>query len=82
MTTAAPNRPRPRCGSTDAVQIIYGLPDFELGEAAQRGEVLLGGCIVGPESPDYECRNCHAPLPWVAPEVDTAHDEGHQLELT
>jgi hypothetical protein len=33
--------------------------------AEQRGEIVLGGCLVGPESPDYECRDCHAALPWV-----------------
>jgi hypothetical protein len=48
----------------DAVEIIYGLPDVELGMAAKRGEVVLGGCISGDESPDYECRSCHSPLPW------------------
>jgi hypothetical protein len=47
------------------VEIVYGLPDRELVEAELRHEVVLGGCIVGPESPDFECRSCHAPLPWV-----------------
>ena len=37
-----------------------------MGEAADRGEIRLGGCIVGPESPDYECLGCDAALPWVA----------------
>jgi hypothetical protein len=58
--------PCPACGSRDAVQIIYGLPGRELMDAELRGKVVLGGCIVGPESPEYECRACHAPLPWVA----------------
>ena len=31
----------------------YGYPEVELSEAARRGEVVLGGCLVGPESPDY-----------------------------
>jgi hypothetical protein len=35
-------------------------------QVEERGEVSLGGCLVGPESPDYECRSCGAPLPWVA----------------
>jgi hypothetical protein len=59
--------PCPVCGSTDAIRIAYGYPSLEMGLAADRGEIALGGCLVGPESPDYECRNCHAPLPWVAP---------------
>lgn len=65
---SVPFPPCPACGSLDAVRIVYGLPDHELGLAAERGEVALGGCIIGAESPDYECRGCHAPLPWVAPD--------------
>ena len=60
------HRPCPSCGSTDAVPIIYGYPDTELSMAALNGEVALGGCMWGPESPDYECRDCGSPLPWVA----------------
>ena len=44
-------------------------------EAEQRGEVVLGGCLVGPESPAYECRGCGAALPW-APRAETPHNEG------
>lgn len=58
--------PCPACGSTDAVQIIYGYPDAELGEAERRGEIMLGGCLWGPESPEFECRGCQAPLPWTS----------------
>jgi hypothetical protein len=60
--------PCPRCGSINAVEIVYGLPDVELGMAAERGEVVLGGCIVRDESPDYQCRACDSPLPWVRPD--------------
>ena len=66
MTTPAqPLPPCPRCGSTDAVEILYGYPTFEAGLAADRGEIVLGGCVVGPESAEYECRGCKSPLPWV-----------------
>ncbi len=61
-TTALP--PCPRCGARDPVPIVYGYPDLELGEAERRGEVILGGCLVGPESPEFECRACGVPLPW------------------
>jgi hypothetical protein len=66
VRTDAPPRPCPRCGSTDAIRIIYGLPDHELFEASERGEVALGGCVIGDESPDFECRACGAALPFVA----------------
>jgi hypothetical protein len=67
MTSDAPPRPCPRCGSSRTLRVVYGLPDLELVEASQRGDVALGGCIVEPEAPDYECGGCGAPLPWVAP---------------
>ncbi len=58
--------PCPTCGSRRAVPIVYGYPTSELFEVAERGEVRLGGCVIGNESPDYECRDCRALLPWVA----------------
>ncbi len=48
----------PVCGG-DGLEIIYGFPTQELFEAAQRGEVALGGCIVGGEMPTTECRSCN-----------------------
>ena len=35
----------PRCG-VRAVPILFGLPTFEAFEAADRGEIVLGGCLV------------------------------------
>jgi hypothetical protein len=65
-TPKAPPRACPQCGSIDAVRIVYGYPTIDLFEAEQRGEVSLGGCVVGNESPDYACRSCGAALPWPA----------------
>ena len=58
MPTATP--PCPRCGSAETVPVAYGLPDEPLFEAAQRGEVAIGGCIVGRPGgdPDRACRAC------------------------
>jgi hypothetical protein len=56
--------PCPACGSRDAVPIAYGYPSHEMFEAERRGELVLGGCLIGPESPAYQCRACDAPLPW------------------
>jgi hypothetical protein len=58
--------PCPASGSPDAVRVIYGYPDTELGAAERRGEIVLGGCLWGSESPEYECRTCRAPLPWTS----------------
>jgi hypothetical protein len=66
MTAATRLPPCPNCGARDAVRILYGYPSHEMGQAEKRGEIILGGCVIGPESPDYECGTCHAPLPWVA----------------
>jgi len=56
--------PCPECESRDAVAIAWGYPSAETWEA-ERGEVVIGGCLVGPESPAYECRDCHVPLQWL-----------------
>jgi hypothetical protein len=61
--------PCPRCGSTDAVRIMYGYPTWETFVAADRGELALGGCVIGEESPDFECRSCRAALTWVADDL-------------
>jgi hypothetical protein len=37
---------------------IYGLATFQAGQAAERGEVVLGGCEVTGEGPDYRCGEC------------------------
>jgi hypothetical protein len=59
--------PCPACGSRAVVRIAYGYPSAEMWEQERRGEVTLGGCVVGPESPAYECRGCHLTLPWPEP---------------
>jgi endogenous inhibitor of DNA gyrase (YacG/DUF329 family) len=66
MTTETAVPPCPSCGASDPIRIVYGYPGLELGEAEGRGEIILGGCLVGPESPELECRRCGAALPWTA----------------
>ncbi len=57
-------RPCPRCGaSITPVPIVYGLPSHETFQAYERGEIALGGCVVEPDSPEFECPSCHAELP-------------------
>jgi hypothetical protein len=55
-----PDKPElcPLCGSRSVVGIAYGLPD-ELGEeAARRGAIRLGGCILVKDAPKWHCRDC------------------------
>ncbi len=52
-----PDERCPRCGAADSVPILYGMPTDEADQAA-RGDLVLGGCAVGPGSPDRQCRAC------------------------
>jgi len=44
----------PRCGAR-AIPILHGMPTLEAFEAADRGEIALGGCVVTDEDPDFAC---------------------------
>lgn len=48
----------PHCGNPDVVRIVYGYPLGDDFEREQRGEIVLGGCVIGPESPTHVCRAC------------------------
>ncbi len=48
----------PFCGSEKIIPIVYGLPGRELFEAAERGEVLLGGCEVYYGNEKHFCKEC------------------------
>ena len=47
----------PLCGTTDPLEIIYGMPSSEMMSASEEGLIALGGCIVDSESPAYVCRS-------------------------
>jgi hypothetical protein len=49
----------PSCGSTeDMLPIVYGFPTHETMERAKQGRVILGGCVVSPDSPKWHCQRC------------------------
>jgi hypothetical protein len=50
----------PLCGVCQAqmVPIVYGYPGDGLIEAAGRGEVVLGGCVIMPNQPRWTCLTC------------------------
>jgi hypothetical protein len=50
----------PPCSTCQAkmVPIVYGYPGHDLMEAAERGEVVLVGCVVMPHQPRWKCLSC------------------------
>lgn len=47
----------PKCGH-DTIPIVYGEPGQDLLEMEERGEIVLGGCVVDKDSPTRYCANC------------------------
>lgn len=52
----APRKARscPVCGAR-MIPIAYGFPSGEMFEQAERGEVVLGGCLIDPANPENVC---------------------------
>lgn len=48
------------CGQAKVVKILYGEPSNEGFEAAERGELVLGGCCINidGENPEWQCTHC------------------------
>jgi predicted RNA-binding Zn-ribbon protein involved in translation (DUF1610 family) len=56
--------PCPHCGKPlKLVAILYGYPAPEAWEAELRGELAIGGCLVGDNDPEFACSNCGEPVP-------------------
>ncbi len=45
---------------------MYGYPTPEAFAEADAGSIRLGGCMIGPESPEFECPACGGALPFVS----------------
>ncbi|MDH3517320.1 MAG: hypothetical protein OEM66_00175 [Acidimicrobiia bacterium] len=50
----------PNCGSKNTAPVIWGYPSGDGMRAAERGDVFLGGCMVGFDDPHYGCHDCRA----------------------
>jgi primosomal protein N' len=52
----------PNCNSPRLAEILYGLPRFddELDNDIKEGRIVLGGCCVTDNDPDYKCVDCNA----------------------
>jgi hypothetical protein len=53
-----PNDVCPEGGQHEPIGIAYGLPSSAMVEAADRGEIILGGCLMWRSSPTSRCRKC------------------------
>jgi hypothetical protein len=49
----------PGCGAGEQKPIVYGLPTGKTFEASERGEVVLGGCVIFGDDPQWQCPSCH-----------------------
>jgi hypothetical protein len=58
MTPPASAPSCPTCGQ-DGVPIAYGLPSVQMWEAAEAGQIALGGCEVWDGMPDWRCPQGH-----------------------
>lgn len=47
-----------KCGSKNSVNIVYGMPSYELSQEAKVGKVKLGGCMLSFGDPEYFCKDC------------------------
>lgn len=47
-----------KCGSP-VLKVLYGFPTRKSFRAAERGELILGGCCIKEDSPDMRCSCCH-----------------------
>lgn len=50
----------PNCGSTHVLPLCYGYPAVEIFDAAERGEVALGGCLLDDTMRAWRCMECYA----------------------
>lgn len=48
----------PACGEKAGANIEYGMPSYAAFEASERGEIALGGCVIGDNDPERRCLKC------------------------
>lgn len=50
----------PECGSKDIAEMLWGMPvyDEKLIHGLEEGRIVLGGCCVTGDDPDWHCNDC------------------------
>lgn len=65
-TFKARTKPRkcPKCGSEKVADILWGMPAYsrELQEDLDNGKIVLGGCCVTDNDPEWQCVDCEAKM--------------------
>lgn len=52
----------PACHSERVREILYGYPLPDAMDAANRDELVLGGCEIDESNPSWRCLDCHADI--------------------
>jgi hypothetical protein len=52
----------PNCDSPRIAKIVYGYPNYDdkMAEDISEEEIVLGGCCVTEDDPDFQCIECQA----------------------
>ncbi len=48
----------PECGSDNVTRIIFGYPSEEMAKQSERGEIVLGGCVISDDDPQWHYNDC------------------------
>jgi hypothetical protein len=49
----------PECGARAGIPIAYGYPSGNMLEKSEAGEIVLGGCVITFDQPNWSCSACH-----------------------
>ena len=54
----------PHCGSNRVARVLYGISEIveNLQDLIDKEEILLGGCMILPNSFNYYCINCQSEI--------------------
>lgn len=54
----------PHCGSNRVARVLYGISEIDenLQDLIDKEEILLGGCMILPNSFNYYCINCQSEI--------------------
>lgn len=48
----------PKCQSKNIAAIVFGFPSPEMIEGEDKGDIVLGGCCVEVDDPEWRCKDC------------------------